>query len=250
MSNIRIAFALALAAVAGALTVGGAAAQSAGSEPAGQPLALLAGLRPPHATHELPAHRIKTVAHARTTNGASRKAAVRTHTRLARLAGKTERTVAAAPAAVAPAQTASDAPPENAGQTLQTTPSLTALPSLAAAADNTVATVADAVPVERQAVSGSVVIDGQTVEVAPSDQVNAIDLAADDRHDAATAMVADHNGATPAVRTVFAAPAHQDSSSVGSASWIAQILAALGGAVAAGAVAWFLIGSGPQRMYG
>ena len=37
---------------------------------------------------------------------------------------------------------------------------------------------------------------------------------------------------------------------MGSASWIAQVLAALGGAVAAGTVAWFLIGGGPQRMYG
>jgi hypothetical protein len=43
---------------------------------------------------------------------------------------------------------------------------------------------------------------------------------------------------------------HKDASAVGSASWIAQVLAAFGGAVAAGVVAWFLIGGGPQRMYG
>ncbi len=39
-------------------------------------------------------------------------------------------------------------------------------------------------------------------------------------------------------------------SPVGSASWIAQLLAALGGAVAAGAVAWFLIRPAPQRHFG
>jgi hypothetical protein len=37
---------------------------------------------------------------------------------------------------------------------------------------------------------------------------------------------------------------------VGSASWIAQLLAALGGALAAGAVAWFLIRPAPGRTYG
>jgi len=42
----------------------------------------------------------------------------------------------------------------------------------------------------------------------------------------------------------------QDTSAVGSASWIAQVLAALGGAIAAGTVAWFLIGAGPVRTYG
>jgi hypothetical protein len=42
----------------------------------------------------------------------------------------------------------------------------------------------------------------------------------------------------------------QGGSKVGSAGWTAQVMAALGGAVAAGAVAWFLIGAGPQRTYG
>jgi hypothetical protein len=37
---------------------------------------------------------------------------------------------------------------------------------------------------------------------------------------------------------------------MGSASWIAQLLAALGGAIAAGAVAWFLIRPAPERNYG
>jgi len=37
---------------------------------------------------------------------------------------------------------------------------------------------------------------------------------------------------------------------VGSTAWILQVMAALGGAVAAGASAWFLIGSTPQRTFG
>jgi hypothetical protein len=37
---------------------------------------------------------------------------------------------------------------------------------------------------------------------------------------------------------------------VGSPGWIAQVMAALAGAVAAGAIAWFLIGAGPRRVYG
>lgn len=37
---------------------------------------------------------------------------------------------------------------------------------------------------------------------------------------------------------------------IGSASWIAHVLAALGGAIAAGAVAWVLIRPAPERNYG
>jgi hypothetical protein len=37
-------------------------------------------------------------------------------------------------------------------------------------------------------------------------------------------------------------------SSIGSASWIMQIMAALGGAAAAGSAAWFLIGSASPRI--
>jgi hypothetical protein len=61
---------------------------------------------------------------------------------------------------------------------------------------------------------------------------------------------ADSTPVTPAAQTVLAAPVHRDLSHIGSASWIAQVLAALGGAIAAGAVAWFLIGGGPVRTYG
>lgn len=68
---------------------------------------------------------------------------------------------------------------------------------------------------------------------------------------------------TGPVKTATAAPAAQKpaahamllkqsvpKNAVGSASWIAQMLAALGGAIAAGAVAWFLIRPAPRRNYG
>lgn len=51
----------------------------------------------------------------------------------------------------------------------------------------------------------------------------------------------------PAVRALVVAPAAAQPDPVGSASWIAQVLAALGGAITAGIVAWFLIRSGPPR---
>jgi hypothetical protein len=47
--------------------------------------------------------------------------------------------------------------------------------------------------------------------------------------------------AAPAVRAMATTPAYQDTDPVGSASWIAHVLAALGGACAAGAIAWLLI---------
>ena len=96
------------------------------------------------------------------------------------------------------------------------------------------------------------------MQIASPDQVNAIDLAAAPGDDAPAAMPGDHADAAPASQSALAAPVHRDAgqsaatvgSAVGSASWLAQALAALGGAVAAGAVAWFLIGAGPLRTYG
>jgi len=42
----------------------------------------------------------------------------------------------------------------------------------------------------------------------------------------------------------------QDSGMLGGMAWIAQVLAALGGALTAGIVAWVLIGAEPVRNYG
>ena len=101
------------------------------------------------------------------------------------------------------------------------------------------------------------------VAAAPSaapparDDVNEIDEAADPLRVAASAATAAarlSDGAeaepTSETATVAVARTQPERSPVGSASWIMQILAALGGAFAAGSAAWFLIGSAPQRTYG
>jgi hypothetical protein len=140
--------------------------------------------------------------------------------------------------------------------------------------------------------ASTVVVGGQTVTIAASDQVNELDLAADsatmqstpagDRTDLAAALAAkasqakesqvaliaaDQNandgsagaqslntqdaGAPETAQDTDGQNAAPSSSPIGSASWIAQVLAALGGAMAAATVAWFLVGAGPQvRDYG
>ncbi|MGH6671961.1 MAG: hypothetical protein ACRECV_08310 [Xanthobacteraceae bacterium] len=68
----------------------------------------------------------------------------------------------------------------------------------------------------------------------------------------ATITAATPAAAKPAVHAMMvkAVPSDAQSSGVGSASWIAHMLAALGGAIAAGAVAWFLIRPAPEKNYG
>jgi hypothetical protein len=211
MLRIRIVSATALAAIAVALTVNAAAAQT--SDTAGQPLTLLAGLHPPHTAkaHAAPAHR-----------------------KIAKLERKR---VARHGPAVATAEPV--APPAPAGLPDNGWPT-----PPQPAPDNTVAAAPaaqPATPAANDATPGAIVMNGQTVEIASPDDLNAIDRAAEDTHDAPAA--------TP-VQTVLAAPVHDDANPVGSMSWLAQVLAALGGAVAAGVTAWFMIGPGPQRMYG
>jgi hypothetical protein len=100
-----------------------------------------------------------------------------------------------------------------------------------------------------------------TVQPASPDQVNAVDPAADNHQQTANEQTPSRqapNTATPATaaapqpaataivaRAVVEKP--ETPSPVGSASWIGQVLAALGGAVTAGIVAWFLIWPAPIR---
>jgi hypothetical protein len=134
-----------------------------------------------------------------------------------------------------------------------------------------------------QAQPSAIVIDGHTAQIAASNQVNTLDLAANeappmestlppgDRADSAVttaAPTAAFVASTPAdanrnngdrnARAQSAsrdtdedasADANQDSSAVSSPSWLAQILAALGGAATAALIAWFLIGSGTMGTY-
>ena len=72
---------------------------------------------------------------------------------------------------------------------------------------------------------------------------------------AAPSLSSDQNAATSnAVADTQPAPtvalAQQDNSDDSRDAWFEEILATLGGALAGGAVAWFLFGAAPQRSYG
>jgi hypothetical protein len=77
----------------------------------------------------------------------------------------------------------------------------------------------------------------------------------------AATVVSDTATKSDSIKADFAVPAPETAktetfkteagkTAVGSPGWIAQVMAALAGAVAAGAIAWFLIGAGPRRVYG
>jgi hypothetical protein len=91
---------------------------------------------------------------------------------------------------------------------------------------------------------GELVVNGRTVQIATPDEANAIDLAAD--HQTESQAAVDTQAApAPAVALAQSDDPQRD-------TWYEELLATLGGALAAGLVAWFLIlGGGSQpRMYG
>lgn len=131
--------------------------------------------------------------------------------------------------------------------------------------------------------TGALVIGGQAVQVLSPDEANELDLAANTPstasdtpapasgstpfynlaapNPAAASEVAPAGNAAPTGSVPPAATAAlaaemesakaevaRPQSSIGSTSWIMQIMAALGGAVAAGSAAWFLIGSASPRI--
>jgi hypothetical protein len=96
-----------------------------------------------------------------------------------------------------------------------------------------------------------IVSGGHAVQVTSPDQINAADLAADNHEQTAnTAASTDPASPQPvATATVARVETPEMPTPVGSASWFAQVLAALGGALAAGVVAWFLIRPAAIRTY-
>ncbi len=222
MPSIRIVAAGALISV---MTVGGAMAQT--DTGAGKPIQLLQVATQPDKAKSKP--HAKTIMKIRT-------AAKRTGRRHHRLAAErpihvVEAAKPAAPAA-APADVWANVTPVTAPAT-----SAAPAPQLAAAAS--------------ASTPSELVVGGQTVHVVSPDDANEIDRAADAQiAPSAAATQSAVATAPPAADTATVAQAQEETSHVGSASWIAQILAALGGAVAAGSAAWFLMGSAPQRTYG
>jgi hypothetical protein len=146
-----------------------------------------------------------------------------------------------------PAQAAPDAPPTRDWSAVNSAPAANSVAAMAS--DTTVAPLPESTPPGVDAGSNPTAVKIQTVKITAPDQADARDQTVDHAA-AAAATPSDYSAAAPPQQTALAAPVHRDESAVGSASWIAQVLAALGGAVAAGAVAWFLIGAGPLRTYG
>ena len=220
MPSIRIVAAGALISV---MTVGGAMAQTATDTGAGKPIQLLQVATQPDKTKSKPhAKRIMKI----------RTAAKRTGRRH-RLAERPIRVAEAAKPA-APAATPADV---WANVNPVPAPATVASAAPAAAAPNST--------------PSELVVGGQTVHVVSPDDANEIDHAADAQIAPSVAPTQSAVATTaPAAATATVARAQEETSHVGSASWIAQILAALGGAVAAGSAAWFLMGSAPQRTYG
>jgi hypothetical protein len=232
MPNIRIAIGGVAFLLLTGIAASGAAAQTAPDETAGKPLQLL----------RVAAHpaKAKTKSHARLlAHSIARKS-------------RSHRSVAARTPPNVPAQAATAPTPDS------------VWPAANPLAPTDVAAI---VPAAQPALAAEnpgpseLVVAGQTVQVAAPDHVNEIDLAASDG--AAQAGTTAPSGATANAQamanldeassksdSLTTASAQPRTSLVGSASWIAQVLAALGGAVAAGTVAWFLIGSTPQRTYG
>jgi hypothetical protein len=162
----------------------------------------------------------------------------------------------------------------------QTTATKSATPAAPSAAPADAATIAAATPplasAPRDAARpGEVVVGGQTMQLASSDAGNAIELSANNENvelnrtppmvasasampmrdvtgivpksDLAKSDLANVKSDLPNVKSNLAdvSVAQQQDSKAGSLSWILQALAALGGAIAAGSVARFLIGSTP-----
>jgi hypothetical protein len=233
MLTIRIvaagAFLLSLPLIAG----GGTTAQAtAGAEP-GKPLQLVQLANGPGKT--------KTKPHVRTAHhrGKVHFAAAKAHT-IHSQTSHSQANDADEAAEAAKAAPAADAPPANVWPNDPTGP----------ARANVAAGVTMQAPPAAMPAPSELVVGGRTVDVVASDKANEIDLAANAPPTAAATPPQDDAAATkPAAATAFVARTPDEAGAVGSASWIAQVLAALGGAVAAGSVAWFLIGSAPQRTY-
>jgi hypothetical protein len=243
--------------VSGVATIGAVAAQTAPTDAPGKPLQLLRIV-------EEPAPKPKAAAHNKIHAALHRAVAMRNLKR---------HTVVAEAKAEQNAPTVQDAPPPAVGME-----DSEASPNTLAAADQVLAPPPSAAPA-----MGSLVVGGPMVDVASAAEVNALDLAADkpgngsanaapastpaqavsndtvaakvaakvaDMSAPAAAVISDAASKSDSINAAPAVAAPQAASSgVGSPGWIAQVMAALAGAVAAGALAWFLIGGTPQRSY-
>lgn len=253
MPHIRIATAGASLLFFLAVTLGSAAAQSETTGPVGKPLPLLQFTRHTGETR-LPSHPKLAAIEA--------KKKKPSRPRIARhIVAKPHREIADARPAPAPSPVAPRAAPESKpentlGNTLQNT-----WPTADVAAQGVMPTLTPDQPPPSvtteptvDADPNQIVTGSHSVQAALPDGLNRAGPPADPDPIQAAAPPANSPPKTTAVAS--AAPVvhamvvtAEPQNPIGSASWLAQVLAALGGAIAAGAVAWFLIRPAPVRTY-
>jgi hypothetical protein len=307
MLRIRIIAVVAVTIMTSFLAAHGARAQTASGEQPDKPLLIQLIAKENAATAGQADNPTASVSTTTVRKIRRRRFARRRHRETAREIDQGPDRAAPSPDPMGSNASADDSPPANATPA-GATPASTTAPM----------TETDHVQQDDAPLPSAVVVDGRTVAIAASDQINALDLAADNSPPTeSTLSRGDHAdvaaaGANPlqaafAVQTpvatnqktdnaTSAAPTtdpqsasaqamsaqdisaqdviaqsvsdqdasdqitsnqnasdqkaeRQDSSAAGSLAWIAQAFAALGGAVAAGVVAWFLIGGGPVRSY-
>jgi hypothetical protein len=251
---------------------GGASAQTADPNQAGRPLSRSAAAEPAaNSATAVKRTRVRRLAHRRHGKTAAKQQTDRPNDPTQSNASADAWLAASAPPTSAPPATPATASP--AAQAGAFAPDKAPTAASAQAQQDAASALGGSLP-------SAIVVGGQTVPIGTADQINAIDLAADDsppmestlprgdRVDPATA------GEPAASQVAFAAQASaakdqnaddedavakdasgrsaaaENSSVIGNASELLQILAALGGAVTAGMVGWFLIGAGPVRNYG
>jgi len=104
--------------------------------------------------------------------------------------------------------------------------------------------------VAAESAPSALLVGGRAVRVVSPDDANEIDLAADAPEVAASkGPRSDIAAAQPPEAETVAVAQAREPSAAGTSAWVAQLLPAIGGAMAAASVAWFLIGSAPQRTY-
>ena len=239
--------------LASGLCAGSAAAQTAMPEPVGRPLQLLQLTRPGK-SEATPHTRLaaKPAAKPDTKPHVSFRKKPRPHSQVAE--HKRPQHHAPAPDMGAPPAQTAAAP---AAQSVSP-------PAPAPAPIEAAATAAATPPAPPPALPtpSELVVGGHAVQVVSPDEANEIDLAANNASApanddplynlAAVTPAAASEAATPdtaaSAPSADSAKATQPKSGVGSTSWFMQVMAALGGAVAAGSAAWFLIGSASPRI--
>jgi hypothetical protein len=225
-----------------AVTIGSAAAQDQPS--AGKPLQLLQFA---HQQARAPLH-----PHARVAEKLAKHAEVKRHIAKAIVAKRHKILAAIHSHAVRPPKMAEAAPAPEPARPTPAAPPATIWPAVNAAAPPVIAMPAQAAAPQNvtteQVISDApndIAANGQIPQAAAAAEPNAPDPAAE--HHAAVAETpapVQNTASEPVVRAMVATPELAESnaqSQVGSASWMMQVLGALGGAVAAGAVAWLLI---------